>query len=314
MTRDLVDRLSPLGAQIGFAIGGFLAKIFPPRPLCALSERLADLSFYLFFQFRKRSVQNLSVAFGDELGREEVKDIARKSLRNFFRDFVEMCLALDAPAEEIREAIPMVGREHLEAALSRGQGVIVLSGHLGNFFLLGTRLRAEGYSTSVLVNPTRNGRLAAVMDRYRLKVGQKTIHARPRRKASHELSQALRRNELVVMIADEYRKKGVPVKFFGRWVLARRGPVTLALRTGAALLPSYLVRDQAGRLKLIIEPELRLSRSGRTAEDLIENMFRITGELERAVRSYPDQWNWMNIRWQEAPTGAAQRILAEARK
>jgi len=314
LTRYLIDRLSPVGARIGFAIGGFLAKIFPRRPLYAVSERLADLGFYLFSQFRERSIKNLSVAFGNELGREEVEDIARKSLRNFFHDFVEMCLALNASVEEIRQEIPMVGREHLEAALSRGQGVIVLSGHLGNFFLLGTRLWAEGYSTSVLVNPTRNGRFAAVMDRYRLKVGQRTIHARPRRRASYELRQALRRNELVMMIADEYRKKGVPVKFFGRWVLARRGPVTLALRTGAALLPSYLVRDQAGRLKLIVEPELALSRPGRMAENLIENMFKITEQLEHAVRSYPDQWNWMNILWQDAPTGAAQRNFEEARR
>ncbi|HXV80736.1 MAG TPA: lysophospholipid acyltransferase family protein, partial [Candidatus Binatia bacterium] len=156
------------------------------------------------------------------------------------------------------------------------------------------------YGTWVLINPPSNRHFAKFMDNYRLKVWQKTIHARPRRDALRELGQVLRRNDLAVVIADEFRgNNGIHVPFFGRSVLARRGPATLALRTGAAVVPVYLVRDGNQNLKMVIEPEVELIRSDKDKTAIRENTLRITQWLERTVRAYPEQWNWMNIYWQE---------------
>jgi KDO2-lipid IV(A) lauroyltransferase len=158
-------------------------------------------------------------------------------------------------------------------------------------------LALEGYPSFVLVNQPRNGRFAELMDDYRLQVRQRTIHARPRRDALRELHGVLRQNQVVVMIADEFRQgSGIEVPFFGGNVIARRGPVTLALRTGAAIVPACLVRQANDSLKLIIEPELELDRSGKGSAQIAENTVRMTQWLERTVRAYPDQWNWMNIR------------------
>jgi Kdo2-lipid IVA lauroyltransferase/acyltransferase len=238
----------------------------------------------------------------------DIAALARRSLRNFFHDFVEICLALAASGEQIQAEIPLRGRQHLEAALAKGHGVIALSAHLGNFFLIGTRLGAEGFSTYVLINQPRSARLADLMNRYRLKVGQKTISARPRRQAFQSLTQVLRRNEIAIVIADEFRSgSGVYVPFFGHTVLARRGPATMALRTGGAIVPIYLIREPSGCLILIIEPEIDLARTGDVKADVRENSLRITQWLERTVRTYPDQWNWMNIRWHEPPVGGSVR-------
>jgi KDO2-lipid IV(A) lauroyltransferase len=107
------------------------------------------------------------------------------------------------------------------------------------------------------------------------------------------------------MISDEYRSgQGVEAPLFGRTVIARRGPATLALRTGAAIVPAYMIRQRDGSLELIIEPELKLDRSGKGAVQIRENVIRMTEWLERTVRTYPDQWNWMNIRsWTIHGTG-----------
>ena len=111
----------------------------------------------------------------------------------------------------------------------------------------------------------------------------------------------LRSNQIAVIIADEYRgANGIAVPLFGKTVRARRGPVTLALRTGAAVVPACLVRQPDNTLKLLIEPELELDRSGRGKAQIRENTIRLTQWLERTVRQYPDQWNWMNIRWWES--------------
>jgi KDO2-lipid IV(A) lauroyltransferase len=242
-----------------------------------------------------------------------VAEIVRKSLRNFFRDFVEIVIALTIPTEKLRTEIPIQGRENLDAALSKRNGVIVLGAHLGNFFLVGTRLATEGYPTWVLINQPRNRQFANFMDDYRLKVRQRTIHARPRREALRKLNQVLRGNELAIVIADEYRRNnGIHMPFFGHTVLARRGPATLALRTGAAVVPVYLIHDESQGLKMIIESELDLIRTDKDKAAIRENTLRMTQWLERTVRAYPEQWNWMNIHWQDdqdkSPVVKEQRI------
>lgn len=305
MRERLAANFACMGMWLTMEVGRLAVRILPRRFLFFLAEAMADTGFHLFRTFRRRSITNLSLALGERLEAQGVGEVVRRSLRNFFRDFVELAIALESSPEKMRGEIPLRGREHLEAALARGKGVIALGAHLGNFFLVGSRLAADGFSTYVLVNQKQNRAFAELMDRYRLKVWQKTIHARPRRQASRELVQVLRRNEIAIVIADEYRAgSGVYVPFFGLAVLARRGPATLARRTGAALVPIYMVRDSTGSLTLVIEPEMELARSGTTQAEVKENTVRITQWLERVVRSYPDQWNWMNIRWQESTLDA----------
>ena len=300
MIQSWRERAAYLGAWVGFKAGCLAVRIVPRQWLYRFSDTLAVIGFYLLRGFRRRSIRNVGFALGEKLTGVQVEEIVRKSLQNFFRDFVEIAVALVIRAEDLRSEIPIAGRENLDAALLKGRGVIVLGAHLGNFFLTGTRLAIENYPTYVLINQPRNGQFAKFMDDYRLKVRQKTIHARPRREALRELSLALRRNEVAVVIADEYRRdNGIHVPFFGRTVLARRGPATLASRTGAAVVPVYIIHDKGRGLKLIAEPELDLIRTDRGKAAIRENTLRMTQWLERTVRTYPEQWNWMNIHWQE---------------
>jgi Kdo2-lipid IVA lauroyltransferase/acyltransferase len=278
-----------------------------------LADNLANTGFFLFLGFRRRSTRNIARAFGDVMSNAAVEQVARRSLGNFFRDCVEIGIVLETSDQEFRLQVPVVGREHLDAALKKGAGVLVLSAHLGNFFILGTRLAVDGYPVFVLVNQPKDGQFAGLMDRYRLKAKQRTIHARPRREALRQLHEVLRRNEIAMIIADEYRRgNGIKVPLFGGIVTARRGPATLALRTGAAVVPACIIRQADDSLKLVIEPELELDRSARSKAEIAENTLRITQWLERTVRKYPDQWNWLNIRWWETsfdePTAQEQRL------
>jgi len=303
----LAHRVFYLSTWFGIAIGCLAVRFLPRAWLFRFSDFIANVAFRCFKGFRRRSIRNIAAVFGDQLNDAQVEDIARRSLRNFFRDCIEMAVALEVSENELRESIPIFGNEHLDAALSKGLGVLVLSAHLGNFFLIGTRLAVDGYAISALVNQPRDSHLARLMDKFRLQVRQKTIHARPRREALKQVTAALRRNELAVVLPDEYRRgEGIEAPLFGRIVIARRGPATLALRTGATIVPACMIRQPDGTLKLIIEPELELDRSGKGAEQIRENTIRLTQWVERTVREYPDQWNWMNIRWwTTAPESAA---------
>jgi len=297
MLRRITGKFAYLSTWFGLAVGCRIAKQFP-RAVFWLTERLASFAFFSCRGFRNRSVSNLCVALSDRLNRQAIDQVARRSLENFFRACVETAIAVKSTDAEFRTNIPLVGREHLDAALAKGNGVLVLSAHLGNFFLLGSRLAIENYPTFVLVNQPRSGQFAEMMDYYRLQVRQRTIHSRPRREALRELSRILRLNQIAVMIADEFRKDGgIEVPFFKGTVFARRGPVTLALRTGAALVPACVYRQADGTLKLIIEPELELDRTSKGTKQVKENTLRMTGWLEQTVQAHPDQWNWMNVRW-----------------
>lgn len=313
MTAWFTGKVASLSTQCGFAIGCLAVRVLPRRWLFSLADLLARIGFTLFKGFRARSTYNIAVALSNQLNSAAIENTARRSLRNFFRDCIEIGVTLESTDDELRAQIPIVGLQHLDAALNKGAGVLLLSAHLGNFFLIGTRLGVEGYPTYVLVNQPNDSRFAELMDKYRLKVKQRTIHARPQREALKRLNAVLRHNEIAMIIADEYRRgNGVQVPLFGRTVIARRGPATLALRTDAAVVPACIIRQPDDTLKLIIEPELELDRSGKGKAEVKENTIRVTQWLERTVLKYPDQWNWMNIRWWktslEEPIAQGQRV------
>ena len=313
MGASFTTRLASAATRCGFAGGCFAVRVLPRHWLFRLADGLASLAYLLFKGFRSRSRENIAAAFDEKLSETAVENIARRSLRNFFRACVEIGIVLESSDEEVRVQVPIIGKEYLDTALEKGSGVVVLSAHLGNFFILGTRLAVDGYPVFVLVNQPRDGQFAELMDRYRLKVKQRTIHARPRRAALKQLNEILRRNEIAIVIADEYRRgNGIPVPLFGHTVLARRGPATLALRTGAAVVPACIVRQADDSLQLVIEPELEFDRSGTTKAQVTENTVRLTRWLESTVRRYPDQWNWMNIHWwQNTNTETLQRQRVE---
>ena len=313
MGASFTTRLASAATRCGFAVGCFAVRVLPRHWLFRLADGLASLAYLLFKGFRSRSRKNIAAAFDEKLSGTAVEKIARRSLRNFFRDCVEIGIVLESSDEEVRVQVPIIGKEYLDTALEKGSGVVVLSAHLGNFFILGTRLAVDGYPVFVLVNQPSDGQFAELMDRYRLKVKQRTIHARPRRAALKQLNEILRRNEIAIVIADEYRRgNGIPVPLFGHTVLARRGPATLALRTGAAVVPACIVRQADDSLQLVIEPELEFDRSGTTKAQVTENTVRLTRWLESTVRRYPDQWNWMNIHWwQNTNTETLQRQRVE---
>jgi KDO2-lipid IV(A) lauroyltransferase len=311
----LTGRVFYLTTWIGFTLGSLAVRFLPRHWLYGFTDLVTKIGFYCFVGFRTRSIANIRAVFGEQLSGPATEEIARRSLGNFMRSCTEMAIALEASEAELRALISLAGREHLDAALAKGSGVLVLSAHIGNFFLVGSRLAIDGYTVSVLINQPRDRRFAELMDEYRLRVRQKTIHARPRREALKTLSDSLRRNELAVIIADEFRRgAGVEVPLFGRTAIARRGPATVAMRTSAAVVPACLIRQPEGTLKLVIEPELELDRSGKSADQIRENMIRITRWLEEKVREHPDQWNWMNIRWWTTEESRGTQTHAPARQ
>jgi len=281
-----------------YCLRGFVAILpwIPRRPVLLLTSAASRLTFLVLWKYRRRMEENLSMAMGGEFRTRERRDaVVWRAWRNFAQGVYETTCAVYDSKEDICSAVAVEGEEHLRRALKQGRGVIALSAHLGNFTMIGTRLAAAGYPFSVVVKQPKDERFARLIDRYRAMVGIQTISAKPRREAARQILKALRRNEVILVIADEFKSGGVEVEFLGRTAPAPRGPATLALRTGAAVLPTFVTRDHEDRLTLRIGEEVRLVKTGDLQKDVAANASLFAGHLEAMVRRYPDQWNWLGF-------------------
>ena len=254
------------------------------------------VSRVLLWRYRKRMQDTLAQTMAEELPTEtERRTVVHRAWRNFAQSFLEAFATLHMADEEICSRIEIDGEEHLRAALARHKGVLALSAHLGNFPMIGPRLASQGYDFSVVLKLAQEERFAALQHEYVTRAGVKIIPARPRRESVPRIIQALRRNGIVLVVPDEFRM-GVEVDFLGRRAPAPKGPVTIAQRTGAAVVPLFMVRGHDDRLTLHVKPELRFTNTGDREADLRTNARLFVQEIENMVRRHPDQWSWMGFR------------------
>jgi KDO2-lipid IV(A) lauroyltransferase len=270
----------------------FLVPRIPPRLRVPITSAVARLTLAILWRYRKLMEQNVSMAMSDQfLPVERRRTVVRRAWRNFVWGLYETACALYTSRDAICASVAIEGEEYLKRALEKGKGVIALGAHLGNFTMIGPRLAAAGYLFSTLVRQPPDQRLARLLDGYRAKAGVKTISAKPRRQAARQILGALRRNEVVFILPDVFKSGGtVNAQFLGSAVCVRRGPVTLALRAGAAVVPMLVTRDAEDRLTLRISSEINLVKTGDLQEDVAANLALFIRHLEGMVRRYPDQW------------------------
>src|SRR5690606_28731719 len=152
----------------------------------------------------------------------------QKLNRNNFRNYIDLRIE---------------GEEHLKAAHARGKGVIIYSAHLGNWEWLGAILSFLGYPVTAIAQPLHNKSFNRTVNKTRQATGIKPISTR-RRSAQRDAYLALKNNKCLFILGDQYPvSNGWPVTFFGQATYAFSGVIRFAKKTGAAILPSFLVRD-----------------------------------------------------------------------
>jgi KDO2-lipid IV(A) lauroyltransferase len=256
---------------------------------------MARLSHMLLWKYRKRMEENLASVFGNDLSPRERRALIWAAWLSLARGVLDTILVTYYSRERILATIALEGEEHIQRALQQGRGVLALSAHLGTFTMIGARLAAGGFPFSVVVKQPADERFARLIDGYRTQVGIHTISAKPRREAVRGILQALRRNHIVLIIADEFKSGDVMVDFLGLKVPAPRGPATLALRTGAVTLPMFVTRQPDDSLRLSVGAPIAPIECADLDESVLATTALYTRQIEAAVRKYPDQWNWLGL-------------------
>ncbi len=249
---------------------------------------------------RQIAIDGLSIAFPHMLLKEK-----RKITRFYFVFMAQSTFELVFLVKNTRHLsnIRVVGKEYLEQALNKQKGVLLLTAHLGNFPLMLFKLAKEGFPINVVARPMRDKHTDDYVSYLRAKGGIKTILSYPRKTCISGIINALRKNELVVIQMDQnFGTGGVWVNFFGKLAATAVGPITLALRTEAAIVPAYMIRESRGKHYLRIFPQEELIVTEDKDQTLLLNAIKFTRIIEQWVREFPYQWAWIHRRWKSRPS------------
>ncbi|MEW5766015.1 MAG: lysophospholipid acyltransferase family protein [bacterium] len=270
-------------------------RILPLKAGYWLGERLGDLTYFLLPHYRKRTLDNLKTAFQTQLPSQGIEEIARQTYRNLGKNLIEFIHLPQFVEEGLGSRIIIEGWSHLEAARARGRGIIILMAHFGNWELIGSALPLKGCPLSTVVRRQKNKLTEDLIEAQRKKIGLTTISMK---RASGEVLRRLKRGETVAMLADQDGGKGgVFVSFFDKPASTPPGPVIFAMRTGADILPLFVIRLPDNRHRIIIEKPYPLIQAGDRKQDILANVASLSKKLEEYIRRYPDQWFWLHNRW-----------------
>ena len=293
MWRTLKDYCYALMAK---CIGQCIARL--PRKLALFSGVYLATAVFLFsHRERDKACEHLEQSLG--VGRPIVRRLVRRSFQNMGKNLMEFMQLPRMSPETLHQLVTFEGREHIDKVLAQGRGAIILTAHFGNWELLGACILAHGYTIRGITRQLRSRRLDAIVSSYREKVGWQGID---RDRSVREVLRCLNRNELIAILADvDTRTRGIFVDFFGRPAYTPYSPVALALKTGAAILPTFIVRQPDDSHRAIVEAPLILQQGGERDQDLLVNTQRFTKVIESYIRRYPEQWIWMHERWKTQP-------------
>lgn len=278
----------------GHIVGSAIIRLLPRRVWYRVADLLLPLVLAGWPGQVRRASQNMRRILGNGASEQEVRRRTGLAFRNYARYLVDL-LWLARSSHADREAITTIpGWEHIVEALSRGKGMLLVTGHLGNWDLPAAVMAGRGFPVNVIVEtlepPAWNDRVQAIRER----IG---LHAIPMETGARELYAALGRNETVAVVFDRpLEHGGVPVTFFSSETRVPEGIARLALRTGAAVVGAVGIR-RGDKVIAQVSPPFDVRVTGDRHQDVAALTQTIVSWLEGCVRQYPSQWFMFRDFW-----------------
>jgi KDO2-lipid IV(A) lauroyltransferase len=239
---------------------------------------------------RTRTIANINLAF-PEMPVAEQANMAQEMFRHFGRVVADFLRSPLVKQDELRAQTEVQGVEHLQSVRDQGQGVLLLSAHLGNFERMCHYISLQDIKVSGIA---RDANESAITDKVNALRGQ-YMDILSRGNAARETIKRLKANELVVILPDQNADEAY-LPFFGKPAGTVLGPAVLHLRTKAPILPCCHLRIGPGKYKHVYLEPLRALPE----EKPEELMARVNLAIEEMVRLAPEQYLWMHDRWKYA--------------
>ena len=240
------------------------------------------------------------------LGLPEAKarQVAAQSLTKFGRLVMEVLRFPLLNAQNLRQTVSVDGEAYLQEAYAAGRGVIMATGHFGNWELLGATVGLLGYPILSIARKQNNGAMDRFINEYREMVGQKVAYNRGENGVL-AMGRMLKEKHLLGLLYDQDTNDvGVKLKLFGKEVITPAGPAMFSRMFKAPILPIFMHYDQDGRCRAKIYPPLYTPKTRDKEQDLLVVTEKLIQILETEIRSNPPMWFWVHDRWK----GGRQRF------
>lgn len=267
---------------------------------------LFGLTTYVLGIRRQVVLQQLAMAFPDHNPRS-VRHLARRAYAHLGRMTVETALLPYLGRKGILDMVESTeGFEAIEAAFRAGRGVVLITGHLGNWELAGSYVAARGLPIEVIVRGMSNKLVEAYVNQTRHRAGMQVVLDRD---AVRRVPRAFREGHGVAFVADQgvLRLASTFVPFFGRLAKTPRGPAVFALRFELPAFFVALVRTESQRYRWVSTP-VEVASTGNREADVDAMVAAYTRILEDWVRRYPDQYFWHHRRWRRQPDDSTAEL------
>ncbi len=268
-----------------------------------LSVQLGSLlgaSIYLFDRrHRLIALNNLRVSFKETKSERQLREILLGVYRNIGKTAIEAMLLPKMSPSEINEKTEIEGFEHYERAKAKNKGIILLGAHFGSWEWIPVAMGLQGASMHIIVRPVDNPYLNRLVQKLRERYGNVVLN---KRTETGGIIKLLRSGKSIGFLLDQNVRleKAVFTDFFGRPAATNKALATIALRTGAPVIPMFIIRTSQGH-KIVIERPMDLPRTGILKQDLKTITRLFTKKIETYVRQYPTQWLWLHRRWKTQP-------------
>jgi Kdo2-lipid IVA lauroyltransferase/acyltransferase len=254
----------------------------------------------LRFARRRVAMKGLRTAFGD-LTDGELEDLYRRVVSHFARMVFEVPHILRMNSGNLNSYVVFEHPERLEKALKKGRGVLVLTGHFGNWELMSAAISLKMKSRcAVVARPLDYEPAERLLSGIRKRFGTEII---PKNMGLRRMLKVLRANGAIGVLLDQNVDwyDGVFVPFLGRQACTNKGLALVALKTGSPVIPVFSVRRPDGRFSVLFGEEVPVTRSADRTKDIEESTARFTRVIESHIRHDPDHWFWFHRRWKTKP-------------
>ena len=287
---------------LGFrVIEGAIARI-PRRLAYALGVVISTIAFPLLARQRKALESNLRHVRPDFSG-PQVRKLAWRNWLNYTKAWIDFFKIPRMDRARLTGLLKPTGLENLNLAMARGKGVIVVAPHMGSWELAAASWAASFGQIGVMVEQIEPRRLFDHVFRVRSKMGIKVIPLS--QTGARDIIRMLKDGRMVVLAMDrDILNTGQLFKFFGQEARFPTGPVEIALKTGAPILPAFCVRDSNDGYVAVGGKPLFLTKSEDHAGDVRSAMEYILRTFEGYIKMYPDQWHVLEPIWAGTEAGA----------
>ncbi len=281
-----------------YKFGQFSVNRLPLKISYCFAGYLSDIQYYFSFRDRRAVKENLKILLQSDDDRILTK-YAKEVFRNFGKYLIEFFrIAQNVDKEYVNRKITIKNVEILNSVLEKGKGGIILSAHIGNWELGGVVVSVLDYPVEALALPHKERPVNDLFNQQRESKGVKVI---PSNISVKRCIESLKQNKFLCMLGDRsFTVNGEVMDFLGRKMLIPKGPALFSAKTGAPIIPAFLIRDQNDHftfsfLDPIFPPER--NHEGISHEDLITIMGKYIRIIEDQVRKFPSQWLMFRTFW-----------------